>query len=222
MKLTRESQVGRRAVWAGMVMGLLALGGCMVPTPPVEVSRFHAAEAGVLGRGAITVVAAPAGTSLPAPAPLSDAERASWHDAVRRELARLGYDAQLGDPALDAPRPSSGQIAQVRVIRQTIGDNRTNPRVTVGGNASVGSYGSSTGMGVAIRLGGPPSGAQVATDLAVVIRDAASGRVLWEGRASLTLAASAPMAQTAMAAPRLAGALFGGFPGISGQTVRVP
>ena len=112
------------------------------------------------------------------------------------------------------------QIAQVRLSRQrTSGpDTSSRVRVSFGGGAS--DYGSGAGMGVGFRLGGASPG-QTATDLAVVIRDRASGQVLWEGRASLTVAANAPLAQTTLAAPKLAGALFAGFPGASGETIEV-
>jgi hypothetical protein len=54
-----------------------------------------------------------------------------------------------------------------------------------------------------------------------MIRDRASGQVLWEGRAAITVAASSPLSNTALAAPRLAQGLFAGFPGNSGETIQV-
>jgi hypothetical protein len=61
----------------------------------------------------------------------------------------------------------------------------------------------------------------VETRLAVAIRDRKSGKVVWEGRAQFTVRASAPLAQTTLAAPKMAAALFQGFPGNSGETILV-
>jgi hypothetical protein len=46
--------------------------------------------------------------------------------------------------------------------------------------------------------------------------------VLWEGRANFTVRATSPLADTALGAPKLAEALFKGFPGQSGETIQVP
>ena len=56
----------------------------------------------------------------------------------------------------------------------------------------------------------------------VQIRNRADKSVIWEGRAETEAPASAPAAQPGLAADKLAAALFKDFPGVSGQTVRVP
>lgn len=67
-----------------------------------------------------------------------------------------------------------------------------------------------------------PPARQVETLLAVTIRDRASKALLWEGRALYTVRATSPLADTALAAPKLADALFKDFPGQSGETIQVP
>jgi hypothetical protein len=178
----------------------LALSACAVPTGPVEVTRYRLSEAGAaLGHGTIAVVAGPGMEA-------SSTDLQSFEIAVETILPSLGYTAASPD--------SADQIAQVRVLRETT----PAPTNRVGFGASAGSFGSSAGVGIAIPLG---ASAQTATDLIVVIRERASGRVVWEGRSSLSLASTSPMAKTALVAPRLAQALFAGFPGNSGETVRL-
>jgi hypothetical protein len=127
---------------------------------------------------------------------------------VGQELARLGYAPASYD--------SADQIAQVRFSRADVAAPRP---VSVGLGGSTGSFGSGAGLGFSIPIGGTK---RTATDLAVVIRERASGKVLWEGRAAFTVSATSPLATTALGAPKLAGALFSNFPGKSGETVMVP
>ena len=47
------------------------------------------------------------------------------------------------------------------------------------------------------------------------------GTALWEGRSRFTATANSGFADTQAAATRLADALFGGFPGQSGETIEV-
>jgi len=61
----------------------------------------------------------------------------------------------------------------------------------------------------------------VATELAVRLQRRSDGTAIWEGRAQGQARAGTPLAQPAMAADRLARALFQGFPGESGRTIRV-
>lgn len=183
----------------------LFLAACTVPAGPVEVARFHLPEGtpdlARLGHGSIAVVA---GTDMnPASTDLQ-----SFEIAVEQQLARLGYTPASPDTA--------DQIAQVRVLRSAV-DSAS--QTSFGFSAAGSSHASAVGVGVAIPIG---TTQRIATDLVVVIRDRASGKVLWEGRAALTLPATSPLAKTALAAPKLAGALLDGFPGKSGETVIVP
>lgn len=183
---------------------VLALPACVAPTGPVEVTRFHVPE-----------VAQLSGTIAVAPAPGMDPaslELRTFQAAVGRELQRVGY-RETGDGA---------QVAEVRLERRTLQAARTRSPVSVGMGGSAGSYGSSVGVGVGvgIDLSGPPP-AMTETMLGVMIRERASGKVLWEGRASFAVRASSPLANTALGAAEMARALFSNFPGNSGETVLV-
>ena len=188
-----------------IVAVLAALGGCVAPVGPVEVTRFHVADIAALGRGTIAVE----------PAPGSDGASLEWQSyqtAVQRQLALAGYG--------EAPAGGGGQVAQLRLSRSTIRPERSSGPVRVGMGGTTGSYGTAVGLGVGINLTPRPA-EQVETTLAVTIRDRKSDAVLWEGRASFTVRASSPMADTALGAPKMAEALFKGFPGQSGETILV-
>ena len=92
--------------------------------------------------------------------------------------------------------------------------------VSVGVGGSTGSYGSGVGVGIGFDLSPRPS-EQIETTLAVVIRDRETRKSLWEGRASFTVTATSPLSNTQLGAPKLAEALFRGFPGESGETILV-
>ena len=108
----------------------------------------------------------------------------------------------------------------MRLDRQSYRPDRRRGPVSVGVGGSTGSYGSGVGMGVGIDLSPPPA-AEVETELNLSIRDRMTGQVLWEGRASFTVRSTSPLADTGLAAPKMAEALFAGFPGKSGETIEV-
>ncbi|HEX7712288.1 MAG TPA: DUF4136 domain-containing protein [Sphingomonadaceae bacterium] len=194
------------AAFAAVLLGALALSGCATPTGPVEVTRFHRAEAEAqLGHGTISVEPAPGLDP-------NSLEIQSYERAVARELVRLGYT--------EAPAGAGAQIALIRIERTTFQPERNRNPVSVGGGASTGSYGSGIGLGIGIDLSGRPP-AQVATRLGVMIRERASDTTLWEGRASFTVRADAPLAQTQLGAAKMAEAMFRAFPGNNGETVDV-
>ena len=189
-----------------IALGHAALAGCVAPVGPVEVTRFHVPELATLGRGAIAVMPAEGmqGDSL---------EFRSYASAVARQLALLGYKEA-------APGAASGQIATVRIERQTWRPERNRSPVSVGVGGSTGSYGSGVGLGIGLDLSGPPP-EQVETLLGVTIKQRASGKALWEGKASFTVRAASPLASTQLGAAKLAEALFKDFPGSSGETIQV-
>jgi hypothetical protein len=184
---------------------LAALTGCVTPVGPVEVTRFHVEDVSPLGKGMIAVE----------PAPGSDGTTLEWQTyrgAVMHQLIRLGYS--------EAPAGSGDQVATLRLARSTLQpDGRSSP-VSIGLGGSTGSYGSGLGLGIGFNLSPKPK-AQIATDLAVSIRERASGKMLWEGRASFTVGSGSPLATTALAAPKMSEALFQGFPGQSGETIQI-
>ncbi|MBA4161014.1 MAG: hypothetical protein C0515_02780 [Novosphingobium sp.] len=194
----------KRFVPALVLPALFTLSGCVTPVGPVEVTRFHTADVSLLGKGTISVE----------PVPGADAGNLEWQSyraAVMRQLVLLGYS--------EAPPGAGAQVATMALSRQTFQPEGRSP-VSVGMGGSTGTYGSGLGVGIGLNLSPKPS-AQVATDLAVTIKDRASGASLWEGRASFTVSSKSPLANTALGAPKVTEALFKGFPGQSGETIEV-
>ena len=182
----------------------VSLGACVTPVGPVQVTRFHVADVSMLGKGTISVEPAPGADS-------ASTEWQAYRGAVLRQLITAGYS--------EAAPGKGAQIAQLALSRRTIDPQARGP-VSVGVGGSTGTYGGGVGVGVGLNLS-PKPGPEVATDLAVSIRDRASSTVLWEGRASFTVSAKSPLAGTSLGAPKMSEALFQGFPGQSGETIEV-
>ncbi|MEP7350972.1 MAG: DUF4136 domain-containing protein [Sphingorhabdus sp.] len=178
----------------------LSLSGCVVPTGPVEVTRFNRASEGVTyGSGSYAIEVAGQGLAA-----------SPYLAAVAREMQRVGYNEKPLNPDV---------TAEVRVNVADIRPARSPVSVGVGG--STGSYGSGVGLGLNIDLSGAAKG-HVETTLAVRILRRSDNLVIWEGKASQTAKAGSPAAQPGIAASKLAQALFQDFPGVSGETIRVP
>jgi len=197
---------------SALVLPLLVLAAPVLAAEKIEVTRFHTAETLTrLGPGAVEVVAAPGsdGASL---------ETRAWLDAVARELAAQGI-AGGSERAL--------RVAEVRLSRDVIeGGAAARPRSSVGigvGTGGGGWYRGGTSVGLGVGLGFPLGGSKdrvaVENELAVTIRDRATGEPLWEGRSTLRTGKRA--ADSPETAARLAKALFAGFPGRSGETIEV-
>jgi hypothetical protein len=188
------------------LLALSLLSACVVPTGPVEVTRFNRASEGVpYGNGSFGVEVAgesPADRSLSA---------SPYVAAVTREMQRVGYRNPMG---------TSDVVAEIRFGARMIRPERRSP-VSVGVGGSTGSYGSGIGLGVGINLGGG-SAAQLQTTLSVRIIRRSDQLVIWEGTAVQSAKAGSPAAQPAIAASKLAEGLFKDFPGVSGETIRVP
>lgn len=165
----------------------------------VEVSRFVAEDIDLrtLGQGRIGVAAMPGGTA--------DARvGATFEAAVIDQLAKAGYDTMNADPA-------GGQLAEVSVIHDVIRPEEAK-RGPVSGETTigVGSRGSFMGMAINIDMT-KPAKALIATRLVARIRDRATAKVLWEGRADIvTRDGDSRWTQQAIA-DRLAAALFEDF-----------
>ena len=188
------------------LIALTLLTACVVPTGPVEVTRFNRAADGVsYGTGSFNVRLAGESAS---DQPLAGAPYLS---AVAREMQRVGY-VDRGT--------ASDVVAEIRFDTITNRPERRSP-VSVGVGGSTGSYGSGLGVGLGINLGGGRS-AQVETTLAVRILRRGDQVVIWEGTAVQSAKAGSPAAQPGIAASKLAEALFKDFPGVSGETIRVP
>ncbi|WP_408591759.1 DUF4136 domain-containing protein [Novosphingobium sp.] len=202
----------KRSIPSGLLAVILATAAIMVPVVPVRaapvaVTRFHTPESlGALGHGAVTLSA---GAGID-PVNL---ETQVWLEAVARELAALGFGAATPNAA--------DIVAEVRFESESTqtGAQRRGP-VSVGVGGSTGGYHSGVGLGLGFSFGGGPR--QIVWQrLAVTLRERATGKALWEGRAEARESAKSPQVQVAAAAPRLAHALFAGFPGTSGATISV-
>jgi hypothetical protein len=188
------------------IAALALLAGCATPAyvSPVEVTRFTGAAPDQLGRGPIAI--------RPAPGQTPDSwDFAAFRSAVAGELQELGYT--ISD--------SAAQVAEIRVERFAAREGSRRSPVNVGVGGSTGSYGSGVGVGVGINLGGGRPAERIDTQLQVMIRPSAGGDALWEGRARFTATANSDFADQRAAAGKLADALFGGFPGRSGETIEV-
>ncbi|MET0138325.1 MAG: hypothetical protein ABW192_08070 [Sphingobium sp.] len=181
------------------------LGGCATSMAPVDVTRFHGP---VVPQGErIAVVAVPG-------ADASSIEYRTYANAVRAALTRNGF--AVVDAGAAAPLVAA--IDYGTAIDRPI-DTRGRP-VSVGVGGSTGSYGGGLGVGIGIDLSGPPK-AVIASRLAVRLQRGPSGEALWEGRAEVRAKEGTPAAQPAIAAGKLADALFKDYPGQSGATITV-
>ena len=175
---------------------------------PVQVSRFRADgdAALALAHGPIAVVAMPAGADDEAERPAVDQRfTATFEAAVEDRLVHSGYDAAT-------ITPTSGQVAEVRVIRIEAQPPEA-PHKPVSGEASLGVSNRGTSIGVGIMIdGSKPRGAIVSTRLEARIRDRTSGQVLWEGRAEMLTREGDQRWTDQAIADKLSAGLFDGFP----------
>jgi hypothetical protein len=166
----------------------------------VSVDRFRSPDAGAaLSQLRIAVVAAPGGTG-------DEREAATFEAAVLDQLAKAGYDTVN-------PDPNGGLLTDVHMVRDAVvpEEARHNP-VSGEMEAGVSNRGSFLGGAIAVDMTKPRK-ALIDTRLEAHIRDRASGKLLWEGRADIvTREGDAHWTDTAIAG-RLAGALFEHFDG---------
>jgi len=198
----------RRAA-ISLLAASLALSACTTPIAPAEVTRFHAVPDQKLAAGIVDIV--PFET-----ANADSLEHKSYAAAVAAELRKLGLTQNVPGTTAGA----SVYEAKLRVKRTVIPVGRDGNPVSVGVGGSTGSFGSGVGLGIGIDLSGKPKDI-VLTELSVRLSRRADTKVLWEGRASTEAKEGSPAAQPGIAAAKLASALFEGFPGQSGETIRV-
>lgn len=146
----------------------------------------------------------------PLPSAAAARDTAAFEAAVIDQLVKAGYDTS---PSPQGP----GQLVELRIVRG-LAQAAELPRKPVSGEMAVGvsNRGSMVGLGLNIDLTKPKK-ALLSTRLEARIRDAASGSVLWEGRADiLTRDGSSEWTGQAIAI-RLSEALFDDFPGHNGE-----
>ncbi|MBX3560473.1 MAG: DUF4136 domain-containing protein [Sphingomonas sp.] len=170
----------------------------------VSVTRFHLNQP--IARGEIAVEA----SDLEDANSIAFAERAL---PVARELTRLGWTVTVRNP-------NSEHVAVVRIEQgRRAAARRSGLSIGIGGGTGGYRSGVGVGLGTTIPIGG--SGPIVVTELSVRIQRRSDATAIWEGRAQLEARESAPLADPRNATNRLAAALFEGFPGESGRTIRV-
>ncbi len=189
---------------------VLALGACATTRPnagPTEVSRYHLGQPIAPGTVAIEPIS---GAAQIGP------EFALYADAVSRALTGIGF----------SPVPAGNQsqyIASVGFLNRSQGLVRTPPRfsIGIGGGSFGGGRGGGVGLGGGLSTGiGGRTREVFQSELAVQLKRRSDGVLVWEGRAQRP-ALLGPDDQPALAAGRMANALFRGFPGESGITTTV-
>lgn len=173
----------------------------------VEVTRFVAEDgsAELLGKGTAISVPAPAGSGF------SEAELRPFAAAVDDRLAAMGYQTATN-------ASTAGQLVELRVIRDVVVPEE-GPKKPVSGEMEMGvsNHGTMMGMGINIDLSEPKK-ALYSTRLEARIRDVASGKVLFEGRADMVSRDGSDKWTESAIAAKLASALFNKFPGKPGET----
>ena len=177
--------------------GLIAVGS---EAPPREAPETDAPPSG----------APPIAPSLSSGPDLTDPhEQAVYEAAVIDHLIKAGYDT-ASHPATSPT--GEGQLAELRVTHTLLvpPEEKHSP---VSGEMAMGAsnHGSMMGLGLNFDFS-KPRGALIGTTLTLHIRDRASGRVLWEGRASIATREGTSAASSPKIAQHLTAALFAGFP----------
>jgi hypothetical protein len=186
-----------------IMAGLMA--GCAAQVPSTEVTRFHAQTP--LSRGTITIAAR------------DDAEAASMEfaavqAAVSDQLTAAGY-------TVVSDKRGSNFVAQVSYSRAVRPGMAARSPVSVGLGGGTGGGGFGLGGGISFPIGKPKSTDIVSTELFVQIRERASEKAVWEGRAQSDAREGTPYASVSSTLPKMSAALFKDFPGESGRTIVV-
>lgn len=193
-----------------LALGLagVTLAGCATgpSLPPTQVIRYHLDQP--IARGTISVQPLDAGTP--------SIEFKTYAAAVEGELLKLGYTL----PAAGA-RPD--YVATVNFTRTTREGPPRQPPVSVGlgggGFSGGGWHGGGVGLGggISFPIGKRRPTELLAAQLSVTIKNGRDQSPVWEGQAQ----GISDLRSADEQAPRLAHALFTGFPGQSGRTIEV-
>lgn len=185
--------------WGGMRGWDSARSGADPREGRVSAERFVAdGAAAVLGHGPVSVSTQPGGTG--------DArETATFEAAVVDQLAKAGYETAR-------PDATGGQVAEVHVVRDMLvpPEEKHSP---VSGGMTVGASNRGSMFGLALSYDATkPRTALIETRMEARIRERATGRLLWEGRAAIATREGDRRWNDNAVAARLAGALFDRFP----------
>ena len=224
---TREGRVTVERFPGPDSAALLGHGIITLSTPPSPDAPAASAPPGQIAPPTAPLPGAPPIAPLPTPSIssahpygqdyVSPREAAIFEAAVIDRLAKAGYNTA-------APPTAGGQVAQLHISHSLLVP-REERRSPVSGEVAMGAsnHGSMLGLGLNIDLS-KPRAALISTTLALRIRDAASGRPLWEGRASIATREGSSRWSDEAIATRLAAALFEGFapaPRLTPQSDRI-
>lgn len=190
-----------------LLSGCATMGGGGAAPGAIDVTRFHLGQQIARGEIAIEPVS---------PAQAGSLEFGRYAAAVERQLTALGWQVVRGNAR-------SEQVALVRVEQGSRAQFANRPSISFGLGGSTGGYRSGVGVGggVTVPVGGRGANEVVVTELGVRLQRRSDGTAIWEGRAQQEARAGTPLANAAIAVERLAPALFAGFPGESGRTIRI-
>jgi hypothetical protein len=178
---------------------VVLLAGCATQ-PATEVTRFHLGQP--IPSDSIALVPATGGDA-------NSLEFRSQAAIVARDLDAVGLHPASG--------ANSAYVGTLKVEQSTrVGPPKSAPfQIGIGG--ATGGF----GAGVSVPVGAPRTGEVRTNFLSLQIRRRSDASMVWEGRAVQDIAADAPASALNAALPALSKALFSGFPGPSGQTVKV-
>ena len=191
-----------------LALAATLIGGCATApiSFPVEVTRYRVDD---VGRGTISIQADSATFDGP--------RFQTYANAVGDALTAQGYTVvPSGQPAQFVAR--IGITSDRRSVRR---DSAVS--IGLGGDAYSGGRGGGIGIGggISIPIGRGKPRDRVATILSVKIATREGNQGVWEGVAKSQEDVPAGTGDDTKTAPRLAGALFTGFPGESGRTIEV-
>lgn len=190
------------------IAAALALAGCATAPTGIDATRFHLG--GPIARGTVSVVPADATRA-------GSLEAATYSEAVAGALGRAGF--QIAPASVKAEYIATFSAEQQL---RTPAERRSGFSIGIGGGIGGGGYrsGGGVGGGVTFPVGERRDDLVAVNMLALALKRHSDGTQVWEGRASEEEPRRDP-GGLAAAVPRLAEALLAGFPGPSGQTVRI-
>ncbi len=186
---------------------VLILSGCVTPTGPTEVRRFHSIDnPASLASTRIAII------------PANDVAEQTLRFRVYAQAVENALRAQ-GFVIVDAA-DSPDQLARVSYNseQRTVGSGRGPVSVGVGGGT--GGFRGGLGGGIGFNLGGGSS-ERIFTEMRVSIEQQSDGQRLWEGEALSETKSGSPEAEPRLVAAKLADAMFLDFPGESGESYEV-
>lgn len=184
-----------------MLLALLA--ACTDNRFAADVTRFHIAPQAARG----SVFLEPVEKTPPT------LEYQNYAAAVASELREVGF-------SIAETRASAELVGMVSYEQTTRAEAAKNSPISIG--IGGGTFGGNVGIGVGTTFGvGKSRNGEVRMNtLALQLKRASDGTVVWEGRASAEAADNSRYGPLASSIPMLADALLRDFPGTSGQTIR--